>query len=92
MTLGVAPGFAIPAVDQATHVRVALLSLKQPQATRTVLQTLATVSISVCGVAFSVPVVAFQPASQQLSPRVLRTFQADQLSEPLLAGACSSTA
>ena len=85
LTLGVALGFGLPAIDSSAHVDVPLLSFNQPQAARTLLQTMATASLSVAGVAFSVTVVAFQLASQQLSPRVLRTFQADRLSQSLLA-------
>jgi uncharacterized membrane protein len=85
LTVGVALGFGMPAVDSIVHIDVPLLSFKQPQAARTLLQTMATASLSVAGVAFSVTVVAFQLASQQLSPRVLRTFQADRLSQLLLA-------
>ncbi len=84
LTLGIALGLGVPAIDDATTVNVPVLAFRQSQA-HVVLQTLATVSVSVAGIAFSVTVVAFQLASQQLSPRVLRTFQADRLSQTLLA-------
>ena len=85
VALGVALGFAVPAIDSATHLTVPLLGFSQAPAARTLLQTMATAALSLAGVAFSVTVVAFQLASQQLSPRVLRTFQADRLSQLLLA-------
>ncbi len=84
LTLGIALGLGAPAIDDATAAQVPVLAFRQSQA-HIVLQTLATVSVSVAGIAFSVTVVAFQLASQQLSPRVLRTFQADRLSQTLLA-------
>ncbi len=85
LLLGVALGLSLPAIDAGAHLHIALLSFKQPTSARTLLQTLATGAVSVGGVAFSVTVVSFQLASQQLSPRVLRTFQADRLSQSLLA-------
>jgi uncharacterized membrane protein len=50
-----------------------------------VLETIATVSLAVAGISFSVIMVAFTLASQQHGPRVLPTFQADRLSHAVLA-------
>ncbi|MCB0877069.1 MAG: DUF2254 domain-containing protein, partial [Solirubrobacterales bacterium] len=52
---------------------------------RSLLETIATATVSVAGLSFSVTVVAFTLASQQLSPRVLRSFRSDRLSQATLA-------
>ena len=49
------------------------------------LETIATSVVSVAGLSFSVTVVAFTLASSQLSPRVLRSFRRDRLSQMTLA-------
>lgn len=51
---------------------------------RAVLQTIATVAVSVAGISFSVIVVALVLASQQLSPRVLGSFQRHPLNQTVL--------
>ena len=78
-------GFLIPMLDTATGGTVGFFTTSDRDSARGLLETIATVTVSVAGVAFSVTVVALQLASQQLGPRVLRTFQADRLSQATLA-------
>lgn len=85
MILGLALGFALPAIDQSVSVDFGLFSFDDADSARSLLETVATVMISVAAVGFSVSMVAFTLASQQLGPRVLRTFQRDRLSQSLLA-------
>lgn len=79
-------GLALPALDRALEDRFGSLAFGGEAASaRAVLQTIATVTSSVAGVTFSVTLVALTLASQQLSPRVLRTFQARRLYQVVLA-------
>lgn len=54
-------------------------------AARAILSAIATLTVSVVGLAFSVTLVALTLAAQQLSPRVLRTFRRDRLNQATLA-------
>jgi uncharacterized membrane protein len=81
---GTALGLALPAVDGWLDLDVPLLNFGGGTAS-SVLQTIATVSLTVAGISFSVIMVAFTLASQQHGPRVLPTFQADRLSHAVLA-------
>lgn len=83
MALGLIVGFVLPSVDVLTDIPV--FGFAEPEVARSLLQTVATATVSVAGLAFSVTVVAFTLASSQLSPRVLRTFRADRLSQATLA-------
>lgn len=56
-----------------------------PETARAVLQMIGTVAVTVAGISFSVIVVALVLASQQLSPRVLRSFQRQPLNQAVLA-------
>ncbi len=85
MLLGAGLGFAIPALDDASNGNLGIFTTSDTQSARGLLETIATVTVSVAGIAFSVTVIALQLASQQLSPRVLRTFQTDWLSRTTLA-------
>ncbi|HEV2528153.1 MAG TPA: DUF2254 domain-containing protein [Thermomicrobiales bacterium] len=49
-----------------------------PEGTRSVLSAIASTTITVTGVVFSIMVVAIQLASSQFSPLVLRSFRADR--------------
>ena len=85
MTLGLVSGFGLVELDYRLGVNPGVFTFVDLQSARAVLETIATVTVSVAGLAFSVTVVALQLASQQLSPRVLRTFQGDRLSQAVLA-------
>ncbi len=78
-------GFVVPLLDDASNGRLGIFTTSDSASARGLLQTIATVTVSVAGIAFSVTVIALQLASQQLSPRVLRTFQTDRLSRVTLA-------
>lgn len=83
MALGLIVGFVLPSVEVASDIPV--FGIAEPDVGRSLLETVATATVSVAGLAFSVTVVAFTLASSQLSPRVLRTFGADRLSQATLA-------
>ncbi len=78
-------GFLVPLFDSATGGTVGIFTTSDIPSARGLLETIATVTVSVAGIAFSVTVVALQLASQQLGPRVLRTFQTDRTSQVTLA-------
>lgn len=77
-------GYWLPRLDNALGLDPGLFSFTDADAARSMLQSIATVTISVAGVAFSVTVVALVLASQQLGPRVLRTFETDRLNQMTL--------
>jgi uncharacterized membrane protein len=83
--LGIALALVTASVPDVMGLRLPSLSFGSAQSARTVLSTIATATISVAGLAFSVTVVAFTLASSQLSPRVLRNFRRDRLSQSMLA-------
>ena len=85
MAAGLVTGFGLVELDYALGLDPGVFTFVDLQSARAVLQTIATVTVSVAGLAFSVTVVALQLASQQLSPRVLRTFQGDRLAQGVLA-------
>ena len=85
MAVGVALALLLPAVDDELGISMGLLSLTEFSAARGLLETIATVTVSVAGISFSITVVALQLAAQQLGPRVLRTFQRNRLSQTVLA-------
>ena len=82
---GLVLGFVLPVVDRALRIDFGIFSFTERDSARSLLETIASVTVSVAGVGFSVTIVAFTLASQQLSPRVLRTFQANRLSQVTLA-------
>lgn len=84
LALGLAFGLLIPYVDRWLNTDIPVVTLREDSAS-SLLQTIATVVMSVVGISFSVIVVALQLASQQLSPRVLRTFETNRLSQIVLA-------
>ncbi len=78
-------GMAMPAVDRWLNVDVPFFDFADQQAARSILEAITTVTVSVVGIAFSVTVVAFTLTANQLSPRVLRSFRRDLLSQLTLA-------
>lgn len=78
-------GFVVPMLDSSTGGSLGIFTTSDRDSARGLLSTIATVTVSVAGISFSVTVVALQLASQQLGPRVLRTFQSDRLSQATLA-------
>lgn len=85
MVAGLVAGFALPSIDAALDVDLPVFDFAGQEVARSLLETIATATVSVAGLSFSVTVVAFTLASSQLSPRVLRTFSADRLSQAMLA-------
>ncbi len=85
MVAGAVLGWAIGSLDDNVTLRLGVVSFSDPGNARELLQTIATVTVTVIGISFSVTVVTLQLASQQLGPRVLRTFQADALNKFVLS-------
>lgn len=85
MVAGLLLGFVIPAIDGALNVELPVFDFASQDSARSLLETVATATVSVAGLSFSVTIVAFTLASSQLSPRVLRTFRSDRLSQATLA-------
>ena len=85
ISLGVLVGYFLVEIDYSNELAPGVFNFVDLQSARAVLQTIATVTVSVIGLSFSVILVALQLASQQLSPRVLRTFQGDRLVQSVLA-------
>lgn len=85
MLAGVLVGFGLPALDDWLEVDLPVFAFDTQEAATSVLETIATVTVAVAGLSFSVTVVAFTLASSQLSPRVLRSFRGDRLSQATLA-------
>jgi uncharacterized membrane protein len=81
----VAAAYALSALDSAVDADFGLFSFNDLDSARSVLSTIATVTVSVAGLSFSVTIVALQLASSQLSPRVLTTFREDRLAQGTLA-------
>ncbi|NLT05146.1 MAG: DUF2254 domain-containing protein [Solirubrobacterales bacterium] len=90
MAAGVVAGFGTPALDDWLGVSMPLFEFSTQDAARGLLETIATTTVSVAGLAFSVTVVAFTLSSNQLSPRVLRSFRRDRLSQLTLAALLGS--
>lgn len=84
MLLGVGLGFGISALDESLGVSLPVFAFGSHDSARSLLSTIASATVSVAGLAFSVTVVAFTLASSQLSPRVLRNFRRDRLSQACL--------
>jgi uncharacterized membrane protein len=77
-------GLVLPAVDRHVALPNALAISGQQDTARSVLTAIVTLCVSVAGVSFSVLAVALVLASQQLSPRVLRSFQRQALNQAVL--------
>lgn len=82
--LGLVLGLLLPFVDSSLEIDFPIIEFADADAARSLLSTIATVTVSVAGLAFSVTLVALTLASSQLSPRVLRTFETDRLSQATL--------
>ena len=78
-------GLLVPISDRHVSLPDALAVSGDEDTARAVLGTIVTVSVSVAGVSFSIIAVALVLASQQLSPRVLRSFQRQPLNQAVLA-------
>ena len=85
MVVGAVLGWAIGSLDDDVTLDFGVVSFSDASSARQMLQTIATVTVTVIGISFSVTVIALQLASQQLGPRVLRTFQADALNKFVLS-------
>jgi uncharacterized membrane protein len=85
MLLGIVFGLGLPALDDALGIELPVLAFDSQSTARSLLETIATATTAVAGLSFSVTVVALTLASQQLSPRVLRSFRSDRLSQITLA-------
>ncbi len=85
MLAGLVAAIMVPVLDRELGIDIPALSFDAQDSARSVLATIATATVSVAGLSFSVTVVAFTLASQQLSPRVLRSFRGDRLSQATLA-------
>ena len=85
MGLGLLAGLGLPEVDAWLRAQVPLFDFSTEEAARSMLETIATVTVSVAGIAFSVTIVAFTLSTNQLSPRVLRSFRRDLISQLTLA-------
>ena len=78
-------GLLLPRLDNHLTLPDAIAISGQEDTARAVLAGIIALGVSVAGVSFSVIVVALVLASQQLSPRVLRSFQRQPLNQAVLA-------
>ncbi|MCB0857461.1 MAG: DUF2254 domain-containing protein [Solirubrobacterales bacterium] len=85
MLAGILLGLSLPAIDDWLGFQLPALAFDSQSSTRSLLETIGTATVSVAGLSFSVTIVALTLASSQLSPRVLRTFRGDRLSQTTLA-------
>lgn len=85
MVAGLVLGFGLPTIDAWLLIEIPTFAFDTQEAATGLLETVATATVAVAGIAFSVTVVAFTLTSQQLSPRVLRSFRSDRLSQAVLA-------
>jgi uncharacterized membrane protein len=85
MLAAVALALGLPAADDSLGTDLPVLTFDSQSSARSLLETIATTTVAVAGLSFSVTVVAFTLASSQLSPRVLRSFRSDRLSQTTLA-------
>lgn len=85
VVLAVLGGFAITAIERHVQIDLNLFGISDRASARAVLETIATATVSVAGLSFSVTLVALTLAAEQLSPRVLRTFRSDRVAQATLA-------
>jgi uncharacterized membrane protein len=85
MAVGLVIGLGLPAVDHWLQIQVPLFVFSTQDAARSMLETVATATVSVAGISFSVTIVAFTLSANQLSPRVLRSFRRDVIAQLTLA-------
>lgn len=82
---GIGAAILLPIVDRSVSLPDSLSVGGQEDNARAVLTAIVALTVSVAGVSFSVIVVALVLASQQLSPRVLSSFQRQPLNQAVLA-------
>ena len=83
--LGAVLGLALPAIDDSLRLPDAISFGGDAETATSLLQVIVTIAVSVAGISFSVIVVALVLAAQQLSPRVLGSFQRNPLNQAVLA-------
>ena len=74
-------GIFLPQAEQPITEHLPFVFEGGPDGARTVLSTIASAMISVTGLVFSITMVVVQLASSQFSPRVMRSFIRDRLSQ-----------
>ncbi len=85
MIAGLILGLGLPGVDEWLDITVPLFVFSTQDAARSMLETVATATVAVAGISVSVTIVAFTLSANQLSPRVLRSFRRDLISQLTLA-------
>ena len=85
IAFAIGAALVLSSLDDSLRLPDAISFNGSPETARAVLQTISTVAVTVAGISFSVIVVALVLASQQLSPRVLRSFQRHPLNQAVLA-------
>ncbi len=85
MGLALVAGLGFPEIDDWLDVDVPMLAFSGQDAARSMLETIATTTVAVAGISISVTIVAFTLTANQLSPRVLRSFRRDLISQLSLA-------
>lgn len=77
--------YLLRALDASFDLAVGLFAFNDLASARSLLSTIASATVSVAGLSFSVTLVALQLSSAQLSPRVLTTFREDRVAQGTLA-------
>lgn len=85
IAVAITAALILPSLDDSLRLPDAVSFNGGPDTARALLQMIATVAVTVAGISFSVIVVALVLASQQLSPRVMRSFQRHPLNQAVLA-------
>lgn len=87
VTIAIALGLLLPVVDEslADEEFASVLFGGGPDAARSVLETMTGSVITVASLTFSLTVITLQLASSQFSPRLLRTFVRDPVTQVTLA-------
>jgi uncharacterized membrane protein len=84
IAFAIVAALVLPALDDSIHLPDAVSFNGGADTARALLQMIATVAVTVAGISFSVIVVALVLASQQMSPRVMRSFQRHPLNQTVL--------
>lgn len=92
VAVGLALGFVLVRVDVDLGGVDTVLFSGGPDEARTILSVLVGALVTVTGLVFSSTVVALQIASQQFSPRLLRTFLRDRGTQGVLGALLGTTA
>lgn len=85
IALAVVAGLLVPVLDRHVTLPGRLGISDDEDTARSVLTAIVATGVSVAGVSFSIIAVALVLAAQQLSPRVLRSFQRQTLNQAVLA-------